>query len=211
MKHDCQPLPTVKLSHIVHRGHYFELMPHQVCYWKRNNFRTAPVKVHHHTVIPQYRLKMSEKKKKLEITNRKAKFEYQFLDTYEAGIMLQGTEIKSIRQGKVNLNDAYCLFKNGELFIKSLYIAEYENGTYANHEARRTRKLLLRKRELKKLERRVKEKGMTIVPYRLYLSDRGIVKLELALAQGKRSYDKRHSIKERDNKREMSRMKKIRL
>ena len=154
---------------------------------------------------------MSEPKKQIEIINRKAKFEYQFLDEYEAGIVLQGTEIKSIRQGKVNLSDAYCLFKNGELFIKSLYIAEYENGTYANHEPRRTRKLLLHRRELKKLERRVKEKGMTIVPYRLYFSERGIVKLEVMLSQGKRSYDKRQSIKERDSKREMSRMKKMRI
>jgi SsrA-binding protein len=154
---------------------------------------------------------MSKSKKQIEIVNRRAKFEYQFLDTYEAGIVLQGTEIKSIRQGNANLNDAYCYFKDGELYIKSMYIAEYENGTYANHEARRTRKLLLHRRELKKLERRVKEKGMTIVPYRLYLSERGIAKLEIALSQGKKSYDKRQTIKERDSKREMSRMKKIRL
>jgi SsrA-binding protein len=154
---------------------------------------------------------MSKSKKQIEIVNRRAKFEYQFVDTYEAGIVLQGTEIKSIRQGNANLSDAYCFFRDGELYIKSMYIAEYENGTYANHEARRTRKLLLHRRELKKLERRVKEKGMTIVPYRLYLSERGIAKLEIALSQGKKSYDKRQTIKERDSKREMSRMKKIRL
>lgn len=154
---------------------------------------------------------MSQSKKQIEIVNRRAKFEYHFVDTYEAGLVLQGTEIKSIRQGNANLSDAYCYFKDGELYIKSMYIAEYENGTYANHEARRTRKILLHRRELKKLERRVKEKGMTIVPYRLYLSDRGIAKLEIALTQGKKSYDKRQTIKERDSKREMSRMKKIRL
>lgn len=154
---------------------------------------------------------MSKSKKQIEIVNRRAKFEYQFVDTYEAGIVLQGTEIKSIRQGNANLSDAYCFFRDGELYIKSMYIAEYENGTYANHEARRTRKLLLHRRELKKLERRVKEKGMTIVPYRLYLSERGIAKVEIALSSGKKSYDKRQTIKERDNKREMSRMKKIRL
>jgi SsrA-binding protein len=167
----------------------------------------------HKTIKPNYRntKKMSKSKKRIEIVNRRAKFEYQFVDTYEAGIILQGTEIKSIRQGNANLNDAYCFFRNGELYVKSMYIAEYENGAYANHEARRTRKLLLHRRELKKLERRVKEKGMTIVPYRLYLSERGIAKVEIALSSGKKSYDKRQTIKERDNKREMSRMKKIRL
>lgn len=154
---------------------------------------------------------MSQQKKRIEIVNRKAKFEYQFIDLLEAGIVLQGTEIKSVRQGKVNLNDAYCYFRDGELYIKSLYIAEYENGTHANHEPRRSRKLLLHRRELKKLERRVREKGMTIVPYRLYLSDRGIAKVEIALSQGKKSYDKRKTIKERENKREIRRLNKMRL
>ncbi|MBK8654352.1 MAG: SsrA-binding protein SmpB [Haliscomenobacter sp.] len=157
---------------------------------------------------------MSEKKKNTntpEILNRKARFEYYFVSTYEAGMVLQGTEIKSIRQGKVNLSDAYCTFDQGELIIRNMYIAEYDNGTYANHDPRRPRKLLLRRAELRKLERRVSEKGMTIAPYRLFFSERGFVKLEIALAQGKKSFDKRDTIKERDNKREMDQLKKIRL
>ncbi|HFA50342.1 MAG TPA: SsrA-binding protein SmpB [Bacteroidetes bacterium] len=146
-----------------------------------------------------------------EIINRKAKYEYHFHSKYEAGIMLQGTEIKSIRNGHVSLSDAYCLFKGEELFLKSMYIKEYENGTYANHETRRDRKLLLHKKELKKLLRRVKEKGFSIVPYRVYFSDRNLVKVEIALAQGKKAYDKRESIKAKDNKRDLDRLKKIRL
>lgn len=156
---------------------------------------------------------MAEKDKKkstIEIKNRRATFEYQFIDTFEAGMVLQGTEIKSIRQGHANLRDSYCFFKKGELYVKSLFIAEYENGTYANHEARRTRKLLLKRTELRKLEKKVKEKGFTIVPYRLYLNERGIAKLEIALAQGKRSYDKRETIKRKDLKRDLERMKKLR-
>lgn len=156
---------------------------------------------------------MAEKKKKqeIEIINRRAKHEYQFITTLEAGIVLQGTEIKSIRQNNVNLRDSYCVFKKGELYVKSLFIGEYKFGNYFNHEPRRDRKLLLRRTELRKLERRVKERGFTIVPYRLYLSERGFAKLEIALSQGKKSYDKRQSIKEKDQKRDMARMKKIRL
>lgn len=154
--------------------------------------------------------KKKDKKPGIEIKNRRAEFEYKFLDTYEAGIVLQGTEIKSIRKGHANLRDSYCFFKKGELYVKSLFIAEYEFGTYANHEPRRTRKLLLKRTELRKLEKKVKEKGFTIVPYRLYLNERGIAKLEVALAQGKRSYDKRETIKQKDLKREMERVKKIR-
>ena len=156
---------------------------------------------------------MAEKKKTktVEIINRKAKFEYHFIDTYEAGIALKGTEIKSIRKGEVNLKDAYCIFQKGELYVKSMFIAEYKFGNIFNHETRRTRKLLLRRRELKKLEKKVKERGFTIVPFRLYLSDRGFAKLEIALAQGKKSFDKRQTIKEKDQKRDLARMKKIRL
>lgn len=155
---------------------------------------------------------MTEKKpKKIEVVNRRAEYEYFFIDTYEAGIVLQGTEIKSIRNGNVNLTDAYCVFQNGELYVRSLFISEYKYGTYANHEPRRTRKLLLRKNELRKLEKKVKEKGFTIVPYKLYLTDRGFAKLEIILAQGKKSYDKRETIKERENKRELDRIKKIKL
>ena len=146
-----------------------------------------------------------------EIINRKAKYEYHFLSKYEAGIMLQGSEIKSVRSGHVNLSDAYCFFKNGELYIKNMYIKEYENATHQSHETRQDRKLLLHKRELKKLERRVKEKGFSIVPYRVYFSERNFVKLEIALAQGKKAYDKRETIKAKDSKRDLDRMKKIRL
>lgn len=149
--------------------------------------------------------------RKIEIKNRKASFEYKFLQGYEAGIMLTGTEIKSIRTGEANLNDAFCFFRKGELFIKNMYIAEYKLGTIYNHETRRLRKLLLKKEELKKLERRVSEKGFTIVPYRIYLSDRGLAKIDIQLSQGKKSYDKRESIKAKDNKRELDRMKKIKL
>lgn len=144
----------------------------------------------------------------MEVVNRKARHEHIFIDTYEAGIQLLGTEIKSIRSGHVNMSDAYCLFSNEELTIKSLYIKEYKYGNIENHEPRRTRKLLLKKQELKKLQKRVKERGFTIVPYRLYINERGFCKLEIALAQGKKSYDKRNSIKEKDQKRDLDRMKK---
>ena len=143
-----------------------------------------------------------------EIINRKAAHEYHFNSKFEAGIVLQGSEIKSIRTGQVNLKDAYCLFINGELFIKSMYIREYDNAVHSNHEARRDRKLLLKRQELKKLERRVNEKGFSIVPYRVYFTDRNFVKVEIALAQGKKSFDKRESIKAKDAKRDLDRMRK---
>lgn len=146
-----------------------------------------------------------------EIMNRKAKFEYQFLQEYEAGVMLVGTEVKSIKAGNANLNDAYCMFVNDELYLKSMYVAEYELGTIHNHETRRDRKLLLRKTELKKLQRRVKEKGQTIVPYKLYINERNIIKIEIALATGKKAFDKRATIKDRDAKRDMDRVKKMNL
>jgi SsrA-binding protein len=146
-----------------------------------------------------------------EVLNRKAKFEYSFIQMFEAGLVLTGTEVKALRLGMANLNDAYCLFENGNLTVKSMFIAEYDHGTIYNHDARRDRRLLLRKPELKKLERRVTEKGLTIVPYRLYFTARGFAKLEVALAQGKKAFDKRDSIKERDNKRDLDRLKKIKL
>ena len=157
--------------------------------------------------------KMAEKKKKhkVEIVNRKARHEYHFIDTYEAGLVLQGTEIKSIRGNNANLRDAYCYFKKGELYIKNMFIAEYNFGNIFNHETRRTRKLLMRRQELKKLEKKIKERGFTLIPYRLYLTERGFAKVEIALAQGKKSHDKRQSIKDKDMKRDMARMKKIRL
>jgi len=155
---------------------------------------------------------MAEKKKKnIEVVNRRAEHEYFFKEKYEAGIVLQGTEIKSIREGNVNLSDSYCVFKDGELFVYNLFISEYKHGTHANHLARRTRKLLLRRQELRKLEKKVKEKGNTIVPYRLYLNDRGFAKLEIVVVTGKKSYDKRESIKQKDMKRDLDRLKKIKL
>lgn len=144
--------------------------------------------------------------KKLEFTNRKAAYEYSFLDQVEAGMKLQGTEIKSIRAGNVNLRDAYCVFnKKGELYVRSLFIAEYKQGNQFNHEERRTRKLLLKKQELKKWQKKIKEKGFTIVPYRLFVNERGFAKLEIILAQGKKVHDKRDSIKQKDNKRALDR------
>lgn len=152
---------------------------------------------------------MAEKKKhKIEIVNRRATFEFQFLAVLEAGIKLTGTEIKSIREGNVNLRDAYCLFKEGELYLHSMFIAGYSFGNQFNHEERRVRKLLLKKAELKKWEKKIKEKGFTIVPHKLYISDRGFAKVEIALAQGKKTYDKRDSIKQKDMKRDLDRIKK---
>ncbi len=155
---------------------------------------------------------MATEKKTREIINKRARYEFHFISNYEAGIVLQGTEIKSIRAGSsVNLTDAYCTFKDGELYVQSLYISPYKHGTYNNHEARRMRKLLLRREELRKLQKRVKERGLSIVPYRLYFGDRGLIKLEIALGQGKKVHDKRQAIKEKDNKRSLARLNKIRL
>lgn len=149
-----------------------------------------------------------KQQRKVEITNRRAQHEYFFTAEYEAGIVLSGTEIKSIREGNANLTDAYCLFERGELWVRNMYIAEYEYGTDNNHEVRKTRKLLLRKIELKKLERKVSEKGHTIIPYKIYLSERGFAKLTIVLATGKKMYDKRHTIQARDEKRSLDRLKK---
>ena len=144
----------------------------------------------------------------VNIKNRKASFEYQFVDTYKAGIMLKGTEIKSIREGKVSLQEAYCYFNDQEeLFVKSMNISEYAQGTYANHDPLRERKLLLSKKELAKLKTNSNEKGLTIIPIRLFINDRGLAKVEIALAKGKKIHDKRDSIKEKDVKREMARLK----
>lgn len=155
---------------------------------------------------------MAEKAKKtIEIINRRAEHEYFFDANYEAGLLLVGTEIKSIRGGGVNLSDAYCYFKDGELWVRNMYIAEYDFGNQFNHDSRRPRKLLLRKTELNKLEKKVKERGYTIVPYRLYISERGMAKLEISLARGKKSFDKRETIKQKDQKREMERIKKIKF
>ena len=149
-----------------------------------------------------------QKQRRVEIVNRKAKFEYHFLTEIEAGIQLTGTEVKSIRESNANLKEAYCTFRDGELYIRNMHIAEYKYGTSNNHDPVRTRKLLLKKAELKKLEKRVKEKGLTIVPYKLFISERGFVKILIELAQGKKSFDKRETIKERDSKRDLQRIKK---
>lgn len=148
-----------------------------------------------------------EEKLTVEIVNKKASYQYFLEETFEAGIKLYGTEIKSIRKGAANLNDAYCYFHRGDLFVKSMYVAEYKFAANQNHETRRPRKLLLKKSELKKLEKKVKERGYSIIPYRLYIGERGLAKLEVALAKGKKSFDKRDSIKEKDQKREMARRK----
>lgn len=141
----------------------------------------------------------------MDIINRKAKFEYEFLQTIEAGLQLTGTEVKSIRNGDVNLGDAWCLFEHGELFIKNLHIGEYKHASSEQHAPMRMRKLLLHKAELKKLERRVNEKGLTLVPYRIYFSASGYAKCEIALARGKKAYDKRESIKQKDVQRDIDR------
>lgn len=144
--------------------------------------------------------------KDIYIKNKKAYFEYHILDKYTAGIQLLGTEIKSIRQGKANINDAFCMFIDGRLYVRNLHISEYSFGSFYNHEAKRDRALLLHKKELKKLQTRSEEKGLTIVPLALFISDRGFAKLEIALAQGKKDFDKRETIKERDSKIELSRV-----
>jgi SsrA-binding protein len=145
--------------------------------------------------------------KEVNIRNKQASFEYEFLDKFIAGLVLKGTEIKSIREGKVNLQEGYCYFSRGEMFTKGITITPYSQGTYYNHEAGRERKLLMKKSELRKLESKVEEKGLTLVPLRLFVNDRGVAKLEIALAKGKKLHDKRNTIKERDIKRELSRVK----
>ena len=143
----------------------------------------------------------------INIKNRKASYEFEFIDKYKAGIMLKGTEIKSLREGKVSLQEAYAYFKKEELFLKSMHIAEYTQGTYANHDPVRERKLLLNKKELQKLKTNSNDKGLTIIPIRIFVNDRGLAKVEIALAKGKKLHDKRDSIKEKDVKRELSRLK----
>jgi len=149
---------------------------------------------------------MAHKQANINIKNRKVTFEYELIERFVAGMKLVGTEIKSIRNGKANLSDSYCQFYNGELFVKSLHISEYEMGTHYNHEAKRDRKLLLNRKELQKLEKKVKESGFTIVPIRLFVNDRGLAKLEIALARGKKVYDKRETLKQKDAQRDMDRM-----
>jgi len=144
-------------------------------------------------------------KSNIHIKNKRATFDYAVLDRYTAGLQLFGTEIKSIREGKAGLADTYCTFQNGELWVKGMHIATYAFGSYNNHEARRDRKLLLTARELRKLENAVKDNGKTIIPLSLFINEKGLAKLEIALCVGKHDYDKRQSIREKEDKRELDR------
>ena len=141
---------------------------------------------------------------KVVIKNRKARYEYHIINSIEAGIMLQGTEVKSLRNGKANLQDSYAALKEGEVFLYNLHISPYEQGTYNNHEPRRPRKLLLHKSEIRKLSRQVQEKGVTLIPLKVYFKN-GLAKIELGFARGKKLYDKRKVIAERDSKRQLDR------
>lgn len=141
----------------------------------------------------------------MEIKNRQAFFEYYIDDKYTAGISLTGTEVKSLREGKASFNDSYCIIHQGELFLRSFHIAEYSHGTVNNHDPIRERKLLLNRREINKLEAKIKEKGYTIVPLRLFMNEKNLVKIEIGLAKGKKLHDKRDTIKQRDTDREIKR------
>jgi len=140
-----------------------------------------------------------------EIKNRSAYFEYFIDNKYDAGIVLTGTEVKSLREGKASFNDAYCYLNKGEVWIKNLHIAEYSHGSASNHDPLRERKLLLQKREIRKIESRLKEKGYTLVPLRIYFNDKNLAKVEIGLGKGKKLYDKRETIRERDTQRQMKR------
>lgn len=141
----------------------------------------------------------------MELTNKKAYHEYFFEATYTAGLVLAGTEIKSLRSGKASFNDSYCLFEKGELFVKSLHISEYAFGTYANHEPLQERKLLLNRKELKKLEAKVNEKGYSIIPLRIFINEKGFAKMDIGLGKGKKNYDKRETLKQRETDRDVKR------
>lgn len=141
----------------------------------------------------------------VNIENRRAKFDYQFLEQLTAGLVLKGTEIKSIREGKAGLADSYCYFKNDELYVKNLHITEYSEASFYNHEPTRERKLLLNRQELNKLLKKIKDQGLTIIPTKLFINEKGFAKLNIALAKGKKLYDKRDAIKTRDVEREMNR------
>lgn len=149
---------------------------------------------------------MKLKFKDVNIKNRRATFDYEITDTYTAGIVLTGTEIKSIRMGKASLVDTFCYINNGEVWVKNMYVAEYFYGTHYNHNERRDRKLLLNRKEIRDLARESEGTGYTIVPLRLFISQKGYAKLVIGVARGKKEYDKRQSIKERDDKRELARM-----
>ena len=150
---------------------------------------------------------MTKEKEEITISkNRKASFEYFFLDEFTAGIVLTGTEIKSVRLNQVSIAEAYCLFEKSDLIIRNMNIEHYKEGTYNNHEPRRDRKLLLNLKELKKLSGKLKDKGLTIIPIRLFINDKGLAKIHISLAKGKKNYDKRESIKQKDVKRQLDRI-----
>ncbi len=146
------------------------------------------------------------KAEQVNIKNKRARFDYEISDTYVAGIVLTGTEIKSIREGRASLTDSYCLVENGEIWVKGMNISEYFYGSYNNHVARRDRKLLLNKKEIAKLSKNAEDAGFTIVPMRMFINERGFAKLQIGLGRGKKQYDKRQSIKEREDKRSIDRM-----
>lgn len=143
--------------------------------------------------------------KQINIQNKRARFEYLLLDKFVAGVVLSGTEIKSIRSGKASILEAYCVFDRGEVWIRNMHIAAYENGSFYNHSPKADRKLLLNKKEIRAIERFLKDKGNTVVPLKMFLSEKGWVKIDIATAQGKKLHDKRHDLKEKDDKREMAR------
>ncbi|MFD2034707.1 SsrA-binding protein SmpB [Belliella marina] len=142
----------------------------------------------------------------INIKNKKASHEFEFVEKFVAGLVLRGTEIKSIREGKVSLTEAYCFFRSGELYIKQMHIAPYSMAASYNHDAVRERKLLLSKKELDKLETKFAEKGLSIIPVRIFINDKGLAKMEIALGRGKKLHDKRNDIKEKDLKRELSKL-----
>ena len=149
--------------------------------------------------------KKDKKQQQINIKNKRASFDYEFVDPFTAGIVLTGTEIKSIRAGKASLVDTYCYINNGEIWVKNMYVALYEEGSYNNHVERRERKLLLNKKEIINLRDDTKSPGFTIVPVRLFINEKGLAKLVIALARGKKEYDKRQSLKEKEDRREMDR------
>ncbi|VDH03981.1 SsrA-binding protein SmpB [Bergeyella zoohelcum] len=144
--------------------------------------------------------------KSVQIKNKRARFEYEIIEQYEAGIVLTGTEIKSIRMSKASIAESFCQFVGDELFVINMTVDEYKLGTYYNHKIKRERKLLLHRRELTKIQRKVKDIGFTIVPLKLYINEKGLVKLHIAIGKGKKLFDKRESIKDRDNKRHLDRI-----
>ena len=146
------------------------------------------------------------KAKDINIRNKKARFDYEITDTYTAGIVLTGTEIKSIREGKASLVDTYCLIEKGEVWVKGMNISEYFYGSYNNHVARRDRKLLLNRKEIAKLQKQSDDPGYTIVPLKVFINDRGLAKMQIGVGRGKKQYDKRQSIRERDDKRQLDRL-----